>query len=151
VEEVLSVIVLWLSINFALPAEGPRPKIEVHGSENLTQLWSEHVARHQSSRSHALQNRSRYIEIQAFYDDRLQTIYVARGWNVNKPKDLSILVHEVVHHMQNIGEHSFACRADRERLAYQAQDAWLRLFKSSLEVEFGIDPMTLLVRTRCMH
>ena len=45
----------------------------------------------------------------------------------------------------------FACPAEREVLAYRAQDAWLRLFGTNLENAFGIDSMMLLVATACTH
>jgi hypothetical protein len=44
---------------------------------------------------------------------------------------------------------TFACPGKREKDAYRAQRAWLELFDRTLEGEFGIDPMTLLVRTSC--
>lgn len=34
----------------------------------------------------------------------------------------------------------FACPAERERLAYRAQDDWLQLFDHDIQSAFGIDP-----------
>ena len=44
-----------------------------------------------------------------------------------------------------------ACPAARERPAYGAQADWLEMHGTSLEEAFELDPMTLLVRTRCLH
>ena len=38
----------------------------------------------------------------AIYDDATQTIYLPEGWQGVKPAKLSILVHEMVHHMQSL-------------------------------------------------
>jgi hypothetical protein len=59
-------------------------------------------------------------------------------------------VHELVHHLQNLDKRSYNCPQLREKLAYEAQEKWLGLFGRSLESEFGIDAMTLLVGTACM-
>ena len=63
--------------------------------------------------------------------------------------DLSVLVHEMVHHLQNIGGIRYECPAAREQLAYLAQDKWLGLFGQDLEHAFEIDKFTLKVSTSC--
>jgi hypothetical protein len=62
-----------------------------------------------------------------------------------------MLVHEMVHHLQNVGQLKFACPQEREKLAYKAQDGWLALFGSDLMQEFQIDPFSLLVKTNCFY
>jgi hypothetical protein len=66
-------------------------------------------------------------------------------------EELSVLVHEMVHHLQNAGGLKYACAQAREKTAYQAQDKWLRQFGRNLTVAFALDPMTVLVRTNCMY
>ena len=82
---------------------------------------------------------------------RLRTIYLSEDWSDHNPGDISVLVHEIVHHLQASADMRFACPAEREVLAYRAQDAWLRLFGTNLENAFGIDSMMLLVATACTH
>ena len=62
---------------------------------------------------------------------------------------MSVLVHEVVHHLQHVAKLPHACPQEREQLAYRAQERWLRRFDRSLASEFGTDGFTLLVRTNC--
>jgi hypothetical protein len=57
----------------------------------------------------------------------------------------------MVHHVQNVAGLKFECSQARERPAYVAQDRWLALFGSNLVDEFELNPITVLVRTRCMH
>jgi hypothetical protein len=62
---------------------------------------------------------------------------------------LSVLVHEIVHYLQDVAQLRYSCPQEREALAYEAQERWLGLFGTSLEAEFDIDRLTLLVTTRC--
>ena len=57
----------------------------------------------------------------------------------------------MVHHAQNLLGLKHECPQEREKLAYLAQDRWLGLFGRSLESDFELDPMTLLIRTKCLH
>jgi hypothetical protein len=89
-------------------------------------------------------------EVEAFYDDSARTIYLPKGWTGESPAELSVLVHEMVHHVQNMAGLTYACAEAREKLAYAAQRQWLALFGRDLLEDFKLDPMTLLVRTNCM-
>lgn len=90
-------------------------------------------------------------EVVAIYRDDLGTIFVSDSWTGSTPAELSILVHEMVHHLQHASDMRFACPAEREVLAYRAQNDWLGLFGETLETAFGIGAATLLVGTACTH
>src|SRR4029077_585443 len=64
----------------------------------------------------------------AIYYDATRTIYLAEGWTGNTPAELSVLVHEVVHHFQNVLRLKYECPQEREKLAYLAQERWLGVF-----------------------
>ena len=68
---------------------------------------------------------------------------------VAETAEVSVLVHEVVHHLQTSAKLTYECPAARERLAYAAQEKWLGLFGRSLESDFEIDAFTLKVSTMC--
>ena len=87
----------------------------------------------------------------AMYNDRTQTIYLPEGWTSGSPADQSILVHEMVHHLQLQAQLKYGCPEEREKLAYEAQGKWLALFGRSLGEEFGLDPFTVLAKTLCGH
>jgi hypothetical protein len=44
---------------------------------------------------------------------------------------------------------AYECPAEREKLACEAQDNWVRLFGRNLEAEFEINGLALLVSTSC--
>ncbi len=87
--------------------------------------------------------------VHAFYHVETRTIFLTEGWRADSPSDTSILVHEVVHHLQTVNGKTFECNAAREGRAYEAQELWLAQFGTSLEAEFGIDDMTRLVISAC--
>lgn len=91
------------------------------------------------------------VDLVAVYDDRERTIFVSTALAVPEPVAISVLVHEMVHHMQNEGSMRFTCPEEREKQAFAAQADWLAMFGTDLETEFGIDPLTLLVRTTCFY
>ena len=88
--------------------------------------------------------------IVAVYDTLSRTVYLPENWRGESPADQSILVHELVHHLQNIAGTKFECPAAREKAAYLAQDKWLSRFGKTLENEFDVDMFTVVVMSACM-
>jgi len=87
----------------------------------------------------------------ALYDDATHTIYLPEGWKGKTPVELSLLVHELVHHFQSVLGLKHECPQQREKLAYVAQDRWPGLFGHSLADDFELDPFSLLVKTTCFY
>lgn len=88
-------------------------------------------------------------DVLAVYDDDARTIYLPESWSADRSAGGSILVHETVHHIQNLSGEGFACPEAREAAAFDAQERWLNRFGQSLESSFGIDPFTVLARSIC--
>lgn len=135
----LNTIGLWLAATFDLPATADVPDLVSTPAVEL-------VAMRYGPGATVAPG-----EVVAVYDDATGTIHLSEGWTGRTPAELSVLVHEMVHHLQSAADLRFACPAEREVLAYRAQDAWLGLFGASLESTFGIDDAALLVGTVCTH
>jgi hypothetical protein len=142
----LATITDWLVDSFALPAAAhpriafvPPTRIAAFRYRGFTPIASDDRAMLDTGR-----------ETMAVYDDATRTIYLPERWSGANPVELSVLVHELVHHLQNVAQLTHECPQEREKLAYVAQDRWLGLFNLTLADEFEIDPFTLLVRTKCM-
>lgn len=136
--ELLDMIAVWLASNFELPESFEHPALVLASPDDLARL--------------------RYggpdgdpEEVVAVYSDVEQTIYLGEDWDGRTPAGLSVVVHEMVHHLQDAAEMRFACPGEREALAYEAQERWLQLFGTSLAREFAIDPMTLMLRSSCAY
>jgi hypothetical protein len=142
----LTAIVLWLASNFGLPAIYDHPRIEFVPPTRIAALRYSGFAGWQPDA-----NAPERTSVVAVYLDATRTIYLPEGWAGKTPAELSVLVHEMVHHLQNVGKLKFECPQQREQLAYRAQEQWLGLFGRDLLRDFELDPLTLLVRTKCSH
>lgn len=134
----LTAIVTWLSVNFGLPAIYDHPRIMLMQPTQITKL--------RYGVDHLADGRS----VVAVYDNKATAIMLPDNWMGRTPAELSILVHEMVHHLQNKGGLKYPCPAAREAPAYAAQAKWLGEFGTNLKHDFDIDPMTLMVMTSCM-
>ncbi len=152
-DSLLAMIALWLSFNLGLPDITEPPKVEIVPAQAI--LFKRHRATtpqaqqalRETTRDNASGGKTR--EAVAIYDEITSTIFLTEGWNGKNPVDVSVLVHEMVHHLQRKGGLRFACPAAREEAAYAAQDQWLRMFGRNLFDEFDLDAFTLKVTTTC--
>jgi hypothetical protein len=62
--------------------------------------------------------------LRSVYSPSTITIYLVEPWSPSEPYDVSILLHELVHHRQATAKY-WACPQDQEWRAYQLQEAWL--------------------------
>jgi hypothetical protein len=152
-DALLTAIVLWLSANFDLPAKHDHPKIEIVPATEIAALRYRAFTPEKQSEILSLGRNTaapgRDGDVVAVYDNARKTIFLPMGWTGGTPAELSVLVHEVVHHLQKAANLTYECPAAREELAYAAQDKWLGLFGRSLLSEFDIDPFTLKMKTVC--
>jgi hypothetical protein len=153
-QTLLTVLVTWLSINFGLPANYDHPQVETVTSARMAAVRYRGLASDRQTQVAVEAGRSAPSEfgqeVYAVYDDTKRIIYLHTGWSTDSPADVSVLVHELVHHLQNVAGMKFACPQEREKAAYDAQRAWLERSGRTLEGEFEIDPLTVLVRTNCL-
>ncbi|HTV70100.1 MAG TPA: DUF6647 family protein [Rhizobiaceae bacterium] len=133
----------WLAAEFDLPTMSQPPVIRFASSKRMASLRFRDI-----TASHAPDEEP---EIVAVYDGEARTIYLPQGWTGRDAAEMSILVHELVHHMQKLAGQKFACPEMLEQLAYEAQERWLVQNGRDLMTDFGIDPFTLLVRTNCLY
>jgi hypothetical protein len=137
-EALLTAIITWLSVNFGLPPDYELPTVARLSNAELVEIRYGDI------------EPSKQREVVAVYDDATETILLSDTWTGRTPADQSVIVHEMVHHLQKRAHLRFECETAREQKAYAAQEAWLQLFGRSLETEFNIDRMTLKLATSCM-
>src|SRR5262245_18451284 len=128
-DALLATIALWLSVNFGFPADVGQPRIEFEPASKIIALRYRGLANTQGQAGAASSSASDTVSI---YDDANKTIYLPEGWKGRTPAELSILVLEMVHHLQNSQQQNFDCPQAREMTAYEAQGRWLTLFGRDL-------------------
>ena len=145
----LTMVALWLSTNFALQTGDAQPRIERRPPAEIAALHRgvPLTAAHSTGPG----DQAASDDIVSVYDDETRIIYLREDWTGRTPAELSVLVHEMVHHFQNVAGLKYACAGEREKLAYEAQERWLGLFGRDLASEFRIDPFSRLVKTQCIY
>lgn len=144
----LSAIEAWLTSNFDLAAAPAPPHIAIVPEKLMAAFRNQALLQGHAHSDAVLVSGSRGVV--AFYHDMTRTIHLPAGWIGATPAEMSVLVHEMVHHLQNMAGLRYACPQEREALAFAAQERWLGLLGTSLAREFGLTPMSVLVKTRCM-
>ena len=146
-DALLTVITTWLSINFGLPSVVDHPQVQFVDPPQMFDVHTSHLSADDIAKLRSAEDAG--INLIAVYDDRSRTIYLPADWSASSPADVSVLVHEMVHHLQRFDEKTFACAEEREKPAYAAQARWLEHVGTSLEEEFELDAMSLLFLTKC--
>jgi hypothetical protein len=149
---VLEQIGAWLVANFGLPPTKQMPDIEFVSQTRLFEIrYHDKQLAEKMSDGHRAGTVKGADSIIALYDPRGPKIFVTNEWRGESQKDVSVLVHEMVHHLQHAGRLQFDCSEARERLAYAAQDRWLADHGLSLSEAFGLDGFTMFARSSCSH
>ena len=144
-------ILAWLPANFDLPTGTIAPAIKFLSKEGLAATRYDRFAAGHDQESSPATSLGQERDVVALYDDNSETVFLPTGWTGATPAEQSILVHEIVHHLQKVARLKFDCPMAREKLAYLAQDRWLARFGSGLEKEFEIDKFTLLISSACFY
>ena len=112
----LTDIVTWLSANFDLPATREHPRVEFAPPLKIAAMrykgmlplaWREDSIRDPATQTAGLR------EVVAIYNDTSKTIFLSEGWTGTSPAEMSVLVHEVVHHLQNLAGLKYDCQIGR--------------------------------------
>jgi hypothetical protein len=150
----LTKIATWLSTNFSLPGVQDLPRIELVPAARLASLRYKGLLSDQWRESKVNDPAARadfQHEVVAVYNDSTKTIFLSESWTGSTPAEQSVLVHEMVHHMQNLGKLKYECPRAREKLAYEAQNEWLKIHGLEIEKEFEIDMFMIIVFSACMN
>jgi hypothetical protein len=147
----LDEIGMWLASNFDLPTVHERPAIAIVSPAQLVAKRLQQNSPTQSAPYGTANADRTQRRVVALYDDRVRAIFLADDWVGKSLADKSILVHEMVHHIQNLAGIKYECPMAREKLAYLAQDKWLAQFGLSLEREFDVDMFTVVISSACVY
>jgi hypothetical protein len=149
----LTALVMWISGHFGLAPNYEHPDIKFLPAAEITALryraFTPSQQREVASALHESGGQPSRREAVAVYDDATKTIFLPDTWKGDNPADISVLIHELVHHLQNMARLRYECAGAREQVAYAAQEKWLNLVQRDLLSEFQIDRFTLKVSTAC--
>ena len=72
--------------------------------------------------------------VRGLYDPETSVIHLVRPWSADNAQDISVLVHELVHHRQS--RRHYFCAGSQELHAYKLQKAWLAQQNEFLDVNW---------------
>ena len=145
----------WVSENAGLPYSEEMPRIEFVSPAQLYRLRYKAMLPQQSRSQiiggeHSTPIPPPQREVVAVYEDATGTIYLADGWTGESAVEQSVLVHEMVHHLQSRAGMKFDCGGAREKPAYLAQAKWLEEHGLNLEDELQVDMFTIVAMSACV-
>lgn len=125
----LLAVMTWASVNTGLPLPDRTPSVAYASYEMLADIA--YTDEDGSVIPHPENN------IGALYDPERQIVYLHVGWQASNLRDLSNLVHEIVHHLQQGQE--YPCMGAAEPQAYETQIQFL--VSAGLNREQALDMM----------
>lgn len=125
-DQIIVVVLSWFASYMHVDIK-PLPKFVVAPPEYLQEMYGAPVL--------------------GLYDRQLQILYISTEVDMTTPFGMSVLVHELWHHYQNIAGHEAECNAKLERSAYRVQVMFLEFLgeeRPPLLSEFNI-----MMRSSC--
>jgi hypothetical protein len=119
-QALLKSLACWLAVGFQLPDGVEQPRLAFAAPEKIFALRYRQLLENSTAAKQGLLADGQRSTV-AIYIDSERTLYLPKGWNGHSPAELSILVHELVHHLQSLGGKKFECPQAREEIAYDAQ------------------------------
>jgi hypothetical protein len=91
--------------------------------------------------------------VKATYNTQTHVIHLLDDIDLSDPDQISILVHELSHHVQTANGMKYVCVGELERAAYMIQMQWLEEQGieswAAMERITGLDAFSIFLITRC--
>ena len=113
-KEILTALMIWLAANTTLDTNHDIPKVVFLPQDKMEQLYY-------VDEPDKLPN-----ELHGLYDTDSDTIILRDTWDRRKPWDMGVLVHEMVHYLQDMNSMDFQCTAQMEKDAWPIQQKYLK-------------------------
>ena len=93
-----------------------------------------------------------HSNILGLYNNEIKTIFLDKNFWWSSVRDQSILLHELVHHMQYTKDwenYRKKCKGDIEKEAYDLQEKWLAIRGLELGKTIELGPLLRHILTQC--
>jgi Domain of unknown function (DUF6647) len=130
-------LIAWIAAHSNLAAAGT-PDIHYVQKHSMKGIYA--VAAAQGS----------YLQLEAFYVPGKAAVYLQNTWRADDLRDKSVLLHELVHHLQAANHVKVSCMGALERQAYDLQFKWLGENGVKDPYNFvGLDLLTVIIAGTC--
>lgn len=111
-KEILTALMIWLGANTTLDTNHDIPTVLFLSQDEMESMFY----KGEDPMPHTLHG---------LYDSESDTIILPDTWDRRKPWDLAVLLHEMVHYLQDQNDLHFSCTAEMERDAWPIQKRYL--------------------------
>jgi hypothetical protein len=112
-KEILTALMIWFGANTPLQVNHELPKVIFLQQATMEQMFYGDTE-YQADQLHGM------------YNQDLDTIYLQDDWDSKSAWDMSVLVHEMVHYLQDMNNLEFNCTAEMEKDAWPIQQKYLK-------------------------
>ena len=113
-KEIITALMIWLGANTTLDTNHDIPNVLFLTQEQMEKLYYHEDQEKFPNQLHGL------------YDKESDTIILPDTWDRRDPWDLAVLLHEMVHYLQDMNNLKFNCTAEMERDAWPIQKRYLK-------------------------
>tara|TARA_B100000214_G_scaffold372866_1_gene351971 strand:- start:677 stop:1144 length:468 start_codon:yes stop_codon:yes gene_type:complete len=132
-KEILTALMIWLGANTPFQTNHELPKVVFLPIEQMEQMFYG-------------DNDYEPDQLHGMYNKEMDTIYLPDDWDRRDPWDLAVLVHEMVHYLQDMNKMEFACSQEMEKMAWPIQQFYL---KNVHDYDWEYDQLWFLVVSNC--
>tara|TARA_A100000164_G_scaffold184811_1_gene164125 strand:+ start:118 stop:543 length:426 start_codon:yes stop_codon:yes gene_type:complete len=133
-KEILTALMIWLGANTTFDTNHDIPNVLFLTQTQMEELYYPEDQDKFPNQLHGL------------YDKESDTIILPETWDRRKPWDMGVLLHEMVHYLQDINGLEFQCLAEMEKDAWPIQQKYL---KERHNFEWNYDGLWYLVISTC--
>ena len=133
-KEILTALMIWLGANTPFDTNHDIPKVLFLTQTQMEELYYPEDQEKMPNKLHGL------------YDRESETIILSETWDRRDPWDLAVLLHEMVHYLQDMNKVEFECTAQMERDAWPIQQKYLR---EKHNFEWDYDGLWYMVISTC--
>ena len=112
-KEILTALMIWLGANTPFNTNYDIPGVIFLPQEQMEEMFYKGTDKMPNT-------------LHGLYDTESDTIILPDTWDRRKPWDLGVLLHEMVHYLQDQNNMDFICTAEMEKEAWPIQQRYLK-------------------------
>ena len=133
-KEIIMALMIWLGANTNFNVDVPVPKVLFVTQDQLEQAYY---------------GGEKYegVTLHGFYDTKLNLIILPDTWDRREGWDLSVLLHEIVHYVQDMNRVTFKCLQEMEKDTWPLQQKYL---KEVHNIDWEYDKLWYVLSSTCL-
>ncbi len=137
-KELITILLMWIGSSTTYNVDVPHPKVVMLPPQQLTEQYKDT----------SLAKTNHIEELWAYYNTTNQTIYLRQDFRQYDPWHRSILLHELLHHIQYHNNVSYQCINQMEEEAWPLQKKYLKDFHN---IDWTYDLLWYLLISTCAN